>query len=231
MNSDRRKRFVLQAVDEQTGTPCLEALLWIADVAELRPLLADEAEDDPELRRSYELAPDQLRAVGRLAEPPFSPDERLHRLDPWHSNREAPYLIHTGYELALMMERRKSLTFFHDVFPADWLDEIMSRFDPFVARGKFVRRIVDEPLSAHHPLAEADAGDTLRTILIALSDQAWRIDAFLLMWRVAAITGWNETLERFEGSLLGYEDWQNDWWIEHTRGRSTRADPSCAGPT
>jgi hypothetical protein len=25
---------------------------------------------------------------------------------------------------------------------------------------------------------------------------------------------WNDDLERREGSLLGYDDWQNDWWIE-----------------
>ena len=26
---------------------------------------------------------------------------------------------------------------------------------------------------------------------------------------------WNDDLERLQGSLFGYEDWQNDWWIEH----------------
>ena len=29
--------------------------------------------------------------------------------------------------------------------------------------------------------------------------------------------GWNETYERLEGMLFGYEDWQNDWWIENGR--------------
>ena len=30
----------------------------------------------------------------------------------------------------------------------------------------------------------------------------------------AAKSGWSEGLERMQGSLLGYEDWQNDIYIE-----------------
>jgi len=32
-------------------------------------------------------------------------------------------------------------------------------------------------------------------------------------------SGWNENFERLEGMLFGYEDWQNDWWIENLRKR------------
>jgi hypothetical protein len=154
MDDDRRRRFVLQAMDERTGAPCLEALLWIADLPELRSVLADEAQDDPHLRRAYELTPNQLAAVGSLAEPPFSPDQRLDRLEPWHCHREAPYLVHTGYELALMIDGRKPLAVFGDVYPTDWLDETMSRFDLFVEQRRFVRKIVDKPLLARYPLGE-----------------------------------------------------------------------------
>jgi hypothetical protein len=215
MDDDRRRRFVLQAMDERTGAPCLEALLWIADLPELRSVLADEAQDDPHLRRAYELTPNQLAAVGSLAEPPFSPDQRLDRLEPWHWLREAPYLVHTGYELALMIEGRKPLAVFGDVYPTDWLDETTSRFDLFVEQRRFVRKIVDKPLLARYPLARTDAGDIFRTVLVALADQSWRIDAYLSMEE--ARTGWNERLERLQGTLLGYEEWQNDWWIEHAR--------------
>jgi hypothetical protein len=31
---------------------------------------------------------------------------------------------------------------------------------------------------------------------------------------------WDDDLERLQGSLLGYEDWENDWWIEQrSKGR------------
>lgn len=215
MNDERRRCFVLQAMDERTGAPCLEALVWIASLPELRSLLAYGAADDPELRQAYELTPDQLKAVGMLADPAFLPDERLHLLKSWHWLREAPYLVHTGYELALMLEGRKPLAVFGDVYPADWLDETASRFEPFVEGGRLLRRVVDEPLSARYALAKTDLADTFRTVLVALPDQSWRIEAYLAMEWMAARTGWNKKLERLQGTLLGYEDWQNDWWIEH----------------
>ena len=31
----------------------------------------------------------------------------------------------------------------------------------------------------------------------------------------AAKSGWSEGFERIQGSLLGYEDWQNDIFIEN----------------
>jgi hypothetical protein len=33
------------------------------------------------------------------------------------------------------------------------------------------------------------------------------------VYEVSLKTGWNDTLERMEGRLLGYEAWQIDWWI------------------
>jgi hypothetical protein len=35
------------------------------------------------------------------------------------------------------------------------------------------------------------------------------------LWKIAEKSGWNEGFERLEGNLLGYEDWQNDYHIEH----------------
>jgi hypothetical protein len=33
--------------------------------------------------------------------------------------------------------------------------------------------------------------------------------------------GWNEHFERLVGMLFGYEDWQNDWWINTLLERGT----------
>jgi hypothetical protein len=36
-----------------------------------------------------------------------------------------------------------------------------------------------------------------------------------LIWQAASKSGgWNEYFKRLEGTLFGYEDWQNDWWID-----------------
>ncbi len=55
-----------------------------------------------------------------------------------------------------------------------------------------------------------------------------------LIWAAAPKTGgWNETYERLEGMLFGYEDWQNDWWAEQQkrRGGSFYGVPFCSAVT
>ena len=44
--------------------------------------------------------------------------------------------------------------------------------------------------------------------------QEWRINAIALLMDSAAKCGWSEGFERVHGALLGYEDWQNDIFIE-----------------
>jgi hypothetical protein len=35
------------------------------------------------------------------------------------------------------------------------------------------------------------------------------------IWQASSKSGgWNEHFERLEGMLFGYEDWQNDWWVD-----------------
>jgi hypothetical protein len=64
----------------------------------------------------------------------------------------------------------------------------------------------------------------IRRVLYALSDEQWRIDAYLLLWKTADKSGWNEGFERLEGSLLGYEDWENDYHIEHFFRKAKKPD-------
>ena len=54
----------------------------------------------------------------------------------------------------------------------------------------------------------------------ALPDQEWRIDAIIELRE--NFERWNSEMERAEGSLLGYSDWQNDWWIERYNERLSR---------
>jgi hypothetical protein len=134
----------------------------------------------------------------------------------WHPIREVPYLVHTNFELPLMLEGLKPLAVFHDAYPTEWLTETLERFEPFVRSGRLVRSIVDTPFTeAERARFAGFLG--WRRAFFALPGEEWRIDAFLLVAKVSTQTGWNEALERMEGSLLGYDDWQNDWWIEHRR--------------
>jgi hypothetical protein len=205
------RQFVLQALDPDTGCAVLEARFRTADLSALRAVLGEDAGDDPDLRCGYDLSDDQLAAIVQRFGVAFDPAGRSTVLAPWQSIREVPYLVHTHFELALMLDGRKPLAVFNDTYPSEWFDELVSRFDPYVADGRFVRRIVDRPKKRS------------REVYIALRGEEWRINAFLLLREVWAKSGWNDALERFEGSLLGYEDWQNDWWLANRRGLGAAA--------
>ena len=60
-----------------------------------------------------------------------------------------------------------------------------------------------------HPVANSDAKG-IRRVLYALPGEEWRIDAYLQLWETCKKTAWTAEMEREEGTLLGYEHWQND---------------------
>jgi hypothetical protein len=75
----------------------------------------------------------------------------------------------------------------------------------------------EEPTNPlRYPVANGNAKG-IRRVLYALPGEEWRIDAYLKLWETAKKTGWTEILEREEGTLLGYEDWQNDFHMARRR--------------
>lgn len=206
--------FALKGFDAATKTVCAECRVRIEHLDQLTAILAPESTTDPDLKGQYVGLPRcVMQKIGALCIPPIVPDAILTGLSRPHLALDAiPYLIHTNFELPLMLDGRKPLAVFGDVYPSDWFDELLEPFEPFVASGQILRRIIDTPapaLSQHHPDL-----DGMRDVLFALPDQAWRIDAYVkdILNRTR---DWDDDLERRQGVLLGYEDWQNDWWIEH----------------
>jgi hypothetical protein len=116
-----------------------------------------------------------------------------------------PYRIHTNRELGMMLRGEKPLAVFYDgvgAFPAAML-RYLRMFDRHTAAGRFVKReyvVPNQHVRGTH------------SILYALVDEAWRIDAMIEL-RLAMHEGWSAEMERREGELLGYSDWQNDAWI------------------
>jgi hypothetical protein len=209
------KQFVLQGFDPITGAATVEARASIADLVQLRRILGEQSDDDPDLARTYYLSGDEVIAIGKLCDPPFSPSDLFTAIEPWHSIRDVPYLVHTNFELPLMLESRKPMAMFCDL--AEWLREYLAPFAPFVVSRQLVRREIQAAaLNIDQP---ASGPDSVLNVYFALPGQEWRIDAHIMLRRVAAKSGWNDSLERFEGSLLGYEDWQNDWWIAQRKKR------------
>ncbi len=139
-------RFVLQALDPALGCPVLEAMLRVADVELLRPLLGKDALEDVELRHGYVLDPDELRAITERFGVAFDADGRECWLSRAHSIGDVPYLVHTGYELALMLDGVKPFAKFDVEYPTEpgvLAEEAL--FEPYVRSGLLIKREVDEP--------------------------------------------------------------------------------------
>lgn len=220
-SSTSPRQFILSAVDAALNCSILEAMLQVADVDALRAILGSSALEDADLSWTYPLTPAQLQAVKDRFGVTFEPEGRETWLSAARSIGVAPYLIHTGYELALMLDGVKPLAKFSSAYPVeadDFPDEAL--FDPHVKSGLFVKRVVDEPFERPIRGARGRVVEGARWILFARRGEEWRIDAHLLLQEQSKHVPWNETLERLEGTLLGYTDQQNDWWLSHRRQHS-----------
>jgi hypothetical protein len=213
-------RFVLQALDPDHGSPVLEALFSASEVENLRTLLADAA-NDPALERGYYLDTAELTAINERFGTAFDPEGREVLLAPWHSIRDVPYLIHTSYELPLLLEGRKQLAYFSEAYPPShhWNEE---KFDRYVAEGALHREVVVEPFEQTICREDGKVIEGLRTVYYTRKGEEWRIPAMKLVWDAAAKSGWSPDFERLQGMLFGYEDWQNDWWINDLRKRGRK---------
>ena len=213
------QRFLFQGIDPATGSVNVEKLVFIEDIAAVRRIIGEDADNDSDLRHGYALEPAALAAIGALCQPTFPPAAVFTRFERWSPLNDVPYLVHTNFELPLMLDGRKPLAVFGDAYPNEWFDEYLAPFEPHVQSGRILRRIVDMPvpeLKARHPDL-----DGVRDVYFALPGHEWRIDAYIEMHEAAKQSGWNDDFERRQGALLGYEEWQNDWWSKH-RGQLAR---------
>jgi hypothetical protein len=134
---------------------------------------------------------------------------------------ELPYELHTGRELELMLRGTKPLSHFYDEYPADRCEEIIPEkaFAPFVDNGVFEKLEYVEPLTKPSQPSHVHVKG-IRHVFYALPAEAWRIDAYIEMQLRLAPAGWSLKLERLQGSLLGYEDWQTEIHLEMWRART-----------
>jgi hypothetical protein len=121
-------------------------------------------------------------------------------------SQRRPYKLHTNRELSLMLKGEKPLAAFLYAEGEDEASNLSNQdFGTYVNKGVLLR---DDHLFQAGPYL-------LHLVLFALPAEVWRFKAYHLMWEIFEKTKWNETLERMEGSLLGYTEAQNDWHIEH----------------
>lgn len=207
----RTERFLVEYIDPSTGCIAADAVLWTSSLADLCKIV-DPGATNIEPGCTYDLDADDLEKIGH--EPTISFEMRsgspsdAARLRAWLPIDDLPYRVHTNRELLLMLEGRKPLAVFSESHPNDTGYEFIPErhFAPHVASKILVKR----------ELIEANAvGRTTRFVFYARPAEEWRIEAYILLLQTAKRTGWNEGFERMEGSLLGYEGWQNDAYIEN----------------
>jgi hypothetical protein len=212
-------RFILQAIDPFLGCPVFETMLRVTELDTLRAILGEHAADDTELQAVYTVGSAELSAIYNQYDVRFEPDERECRLARAHSIGDVPYLVHTGYELFLMLEGLKPFAKFAVEYPTE-TDEFPEEalFEPHVQSGTLIKRVMaDQPFERPIQSPAGRLFEGVRQVLYASRGEEWRIDAHNLVWGQLAHGSWNDTLERLEGALLGYTDAQNDWWIARRR--------------
>jgi hypothetical protein len=213
-----QSRFLLEAYNLEQCCPVLQAMLTVDDPQALRAILGEMADEDPDLQWIYHLDDKELAAIAAKFNVSFDAAQldsknldiilfRQRRID------QMPYLPHTRYELPLLLDGRKKLARFAEAYPPMTF-EGEDRFDHWVAKGVLHREEVTEPFDAP---VRSSRGQTYlghRTVYYTPKGEEWRIPASKLIWDASGKSGgWNEYFERLEGMLFGYEDWQNDWWI------------------
>lgn len=173
---------------------------------------------DFDAQATYDLETEELECIKQHFNLDVGTHAGLVKLRPRHFIDDLPYQVHTNRELALMLAGKKPFAAFSGTYPScPGIEEIPERlFDPYVATGRLLKREYVEPM-------REGMTQQIRRVMYALHIEAWRINAYVLLLQTARKVGWNEGFERMEGSLLGYEEWQNDAYIEAMQRRNQQA--------
>ena len=207
---NKRTSFILSALDPDLDCPWLQIRFETDDFEKLCQCAVIDLERDPQLDRGYLLAPAEVAAVCKAFEIEFehASREAFLRKHTGHGD-DIPYLIHTGYELALMVQGRKPYAFIEfDSANAPSVTR-KTRFDAYVTKGV---------LRAHEEIFDVGGqpGRRIGQTFYAVAGEEWRIPAAeFIRQNINSHGDGYENRERLQGALLGYERWQNDWWIDH----------------
>jgi hypothetical protein len=120
-----------------------------------------------------------------------------------------------------MLEGRKPFAFFVQEYPPH-RHSTEAFFDPHVANGLLYKHVDAEAFAEPIRGIDGRVFEGVRTVCYARQGEEWRVPAWKLIREAAQKSRWNENFERLEGMLLGYEDWQNDWYIARYRQDARR---------
>jgi hypothetical protein len=208
------ERFVIEFVSPETGCICDDISFETADVTGLSKLVNGDASGFHPAG-TYALDAVSLGEISSKLGISFGKYTGDARIRVWRITDELPYKVHTNRELALMLRGEKPLAVFCEWLPSNPDFEL-------IPERQFAPHVEARLLIAFEYVVDAAKGRRARYVLYARSGEEWRVPAYMLLKKTATKSGWNEGFERMEGSLLGYEDWQNDVYIEQVYRRDAR---------
>lgn len=199
-----KRKFVVEFIDSISGCISGQSFLEIDDVLELCEIV-DPGAANIHPAAQYELDDFSVREINYRFGKSLIVGAGTARLRSCNLLDDLPYKVHTGRELEFMLSQGKPFAAFSEYYPSDASYEYIPEryFDIYVNSGLFLKR--EYILLGEH---------RQRVVLYSRKSEEWRIDAYILLKMTMAKTGWNEGFERMEGKLLGYEEWQNDIFIE-----------------
>jgi hypothetical protein len=207
-----RKRFVLEAIDPSTECIEADALFEVQTTEELRAVIGPDVTED-DLVTGVLLDDASVASIVDAFGIAFDSKGLPTSLRPTSKVDDLPYKVHTNRELTMMLAGTKPFAFFDDAYPGTPGFQLPEHvFDPYVDKGLFSRREHIFPPQRLPGASYETPG--IRYVMYALKGEEWRFEAFVLLQRTATIGGWSSGLERMLGSLLGYEDWQNDAFLK-----------------
>lgn len=201
---------VLEEVDPITK--CITAQFRVnnTNISELGLLIGVDFRDDLDLECQYDISRDQILSLKNRYEINSIPGKFGGHIRSVMPYDDLPYLIHTGRELSLMLAGSKPMSYFVYYEGDEFRNPIEEAFEPYVASKAIERQEYCLIL-----------GKTVQRravyIVYTLPGEGWRGNALILLKKSAFKSGWSEGMERMEGALLGYEDWQNDLHIERSK--------------
>ncbi|MEM9965214.1 MAG: hypothetical protein AAGC58_07685 [Asticcacaulis sp.] len=204
--------LTLETIDQETDCVTARFPLDISDLNELIGLSASSLPDtafseDAEEEDDHALSEIALKQVYERYVGDRPPSDapltgilrRRHRID------NLSYFIHTNGELPLMLMGTKPLACFcFGAGEEEAQHSVLRPFAPHVENGTFLK---------YDFSIQTDMGCCINYITYSLKGEEWRAKAMELLKRSGRLSGWNESLERLEGSLLGYTDAQNDEYL------------------
>jgi hypothetical protein len=213
--NEKRRRVFLQAIDPDHGCPVLEVAFFVDDPDELAAVIGLGEFSQFGLSADYPIDRAQLTEICHRFRVAFDSGDCEIVLSGRMALRHVPYLVHTNYELPMLLEGTKPFARMGEEYPPfEHQDE--DRFDRYVAGGMLHKEIVIEPFTRPMRGPFGQSYDGIRHVYYTRIGEEWRIPAWKLVMAASKKSGWNEHYERLEGMLLGYTEWQMDWWISHT---------------